>query len=260
MAKLDSQARSKVGIALCSGATSSLPSYCYTSLIVTKTQSHASKQNISEIIVGFCNGLDDSAPLHCASSALQHTKLDVSKTLLICSDSLSSAAAQCIKRMSAQSTSLTADKLVKFCAEINPSIYHTEAGEATADAAVDCFEASWPPKLSAVQRLSLCSNAPVASGPMNCTTHLQNQREGLRVEEVIRLCAGALDSGPAACWQESKGLGGVDERIQLCNAAKHAVSPLCLNITPINALYQDVHLSRAQHSAIAELRQCSDKM
>lgn len=113
-----------------------------------------------------------------------------------------------------------------------------------------CFEVtgskSFPVTLTAKQRLRLCENALVFDGPVNCTlkasgyptTYLTATASGsgassssssssslplLRGEDLIDLCIGARNSGPADCFKESRNLGSVKERTLLCNSAGNTV-------------------------------------
>ena len=46
---------------------------------------------------------------------------------------------------------------------------------------------------------------------------------GLKPAEVVELCQGALNAGPAMCFVESRNLGTNAERSHLCNGANSAV-------------------------------------
>jgi hypothetical protein len=46
---------------------------------------------------------------------------------------------------------------------------------------------------------------------------------GLKAAEVVELCQGAQNIGPAQCFVQSRGLGTTAERTHLCNGAFSAV-------------------------------------
>jgi hypothetical protein len=47
---------------------------------------------------------------------------------------------------------------------------------------------------------------------------------GLKASEVVELCRGAQNQGPAECFVGARNLGTTEERTQLCNGAFNAVS------------------------------------
>lgn len=237
MMKLDVSSRAKIGIALCSGAKSLLPMQCYQALASTKNIGPTKSAQLIDHVVDFCNSIEDPAQLDCAQAALQHSPVGLEKALVICTDVIERIYAatipQCIqhmKRYIQPSVGLTAEKVVMFCAHMNPSIYQTNQSvdPLLSTAAMDCFDHSTilsgrsKSALTAVQRLSLCSNAPTAMGPVNCSQTLlsvSDSSKSLRGDEVVSLCRGAYGGGPASCFVEAKSLGNADVRIQLCNAA-----------------------------------------
>ncbi|RYH21096.1 hypothetical protein EON65_21480 [archaeon] len=238
MSRLDQSLRTKVGLILCSSSHSTLPADCYYNLTSVKLSSvHGSKQHLAEQIVNFCSIVDDPLPYICAAQALQHTSLHLDKALLICQDSIDNevtrlAVPHCIEKMSKHvSASLSAEKMVQFCVHINPTIYPTNPLVLeNIHASLDCFEESIVKlnKMQAIHRLALCQNAPMASGPLTCAIHIHTQTSSLkpRHEDIASLCQGASDEGPAQCFLESKMVGNVTERVQLCNGARNAVCDL----------------------------------
>eukprot|EP01039_Chlorochromonas_danica_P001395 gene1395-1516_t len=241
------------GFSLCAAAKTDLPALCFlniTSLHSKSTRGGSQQEQLLEEVVGFCSMLEDRLPLACAQAALLHfSTLSLAKTLLICSDTVGGDVSvkripQCIAEMRDKvdnSGGLTAERLLKFCAEINPEVYTGSAEEEYDDdgdgdgrlAAVSCFEesshdTSLSKSLSAAHRLALCSNAPRASGPVLCAKALLSQRDNhLRPEEVVSLCRSATSIGPASCFEESRGLGDLSQRIALCNLALNAGPAHC---------------------------------
>jgi hypothetical protein len=256
MNKLDASMRSKYGVPLCKGADSTLPAECFRELSSLKGNNDKIKPEVS---IQFCSSLEDRAPLLCMHAvSLSGLPLPMNQALRLCNDSVGSGdtssrsyynnvAASCIldmKYLVNPSRGLTAQDVVRFCAESNPSVYVTSDDElhrpgASHSESAECYKraseikptaeaASNTHMFSVKQRLQLCSNAPVALGPVNCSLSVMGRaREPtsrLKAAELSELCSGATGSGPGDCLLESKGLGTVEERIRLCNSADSAVS------------------------------------
>eukprot|EP01031_Cornospumella_fuschlensis_P025127 gene25127-30344_t len=234
----------KVGLTLCAAAQSALPADCYFNLTSIKlSSSQGGRQQIAEHIVNFCSVVDDPLPYLCAAQALQRTSITLDKALLICQDSIDNditraAVPHCIEQMSQYvSSALPAEKMVQFCVHINPTIYPITASDnqthaTSIHASVECFEESSLKlnKMQALHRLQLCENAPEATGPLGCASHILTSTSTIKPksEEVASLCQGAWDDGPALCFVESKAAAGtVAERVQLCNGARNAGPAHC---------------------------------
>ncbi len=255
--KLDANMRSKYGVPLCKGADSTLPAECYRELMSLKGNNDRIRP---ESALEFCGDLGDRAPLLCMHAVSSAALLPTSQALKLCNDSLGSGdsssqsyynnvAAACIldmKYLVNPSMGLTAHDVVQFCAEANPSVYVTSDAEMhkpQGDGALhsdpaECYrqagnlrpsrDSSATTRLFSVkQRLKLCSNAPVALGPVNCSQSVieraRDPSSRLKPDELVALCTGATGVGPADCLLESKGLGSAEERIHLCNSAKGSV-------------------------------------
>lgn len=257
MNKLDVSLRGKYGAELCRGAGSTLPAECFKELLAMKGTSDRVKNQA----VDFCKKLEDRAPLLCMHAISLTALLPLHQALSVCNESIGSGdsssqsfynnvPATCIYDMRYNvnpSLGLTASDVVKFCAETNPSAYidneeelHRYMGrEVTRSPPAECYERALQIKTSpdaptnshlfnVKQRLALCSNAPVGSGPVNCTLYMQanarNPTSKLKADDLATLCHGARSSGPAECFLGSSGLGTTEERINLCNGALDDVS------------------------------------
>lgn len=260
MNKLDVSLRGKYGVDLCKGADSTLPAECFKELLTLK----GSGDRVKPLAVDFCKNLEDRAPLLCMHAISSTALLPLHQAMSLCNDSVGSgdsssrsfynnAAASCIFDMRYNvnpSLGLPAQDVVKFCVETNPSVYidsdeelHRYQGrEVVRSVPAECYENATliktSPEASAnshlftvKQRLALCSNAPVAQGPINCTSFMQsnakNPTSKLKPDDLAALCNGARGVGPAECFLGSSGLGTTEERIHLCNGALDAVRVAC---------------------------------
>ncbi len=82
--------------------------------------------------------------------------------------------------------------------------------------------------LSISQRQQLCTGAPADGlGPTVCALHAhinqKTQSLGLKGDDVVSLCTGAVSAGPVNCFSESRGMGSTSQRIELCQGASGAV-------------------------------------
>jgi hypothetical protein len=86
--------------------------------------------------------------------------------------------------------------------------------------------------LSHSQRYELCLSAPGNGlSPAACAlfAHAHNGKKGLQLkaDDIVSLCAQAPPqqaAGPLNCFMESKGLGNVEHRAELCRGAANSVS------------------------------------
>ncbi len=150
--------------------------------------------------------------------------LPMAQALKLCNDSVGSGdsssqsyynnvGASCIldmKYLVNPSLGLTAEDVVRFCVETNPSVYvtdeeemhrHVGSREAQRSMPAECYKQASNLKIgssssvafSVKQRLELCSNAPASLGPINCTlSALENGRDPtskLKASELPVLCS-----------------------------------------------------------------------
>lgn len=247
MLKLDAKDRGDLGFSICAKATSTLPSECFQRIL--SIGKAAPKKAVAE----FCQSNTDHAPDLCVKAAHEHLGMKAEEAMLHCQDAFGSGdasttnprntvTAECIatlKDYNRNAYSLQAKDIVQFCSKINPNQYVDMITEDTfpifATSATDCFlqlvqdRAESVVKLSYPDMLHLCQNAPVAQGPTNCTNHVisvtahREPHVKLTAESIVTLCTGAVNQAPADCFAESKGLGNLEERAQLCNAAPSTV-------------------------------------
>lgn len=267
------QLRTKYGIDLCAKTNTTLPGECFAELNGFSGTANRLKP---EQTLEFCKSLEDRAPLLCLQAVHETKILTVPQAFEICqevvgdgedtSSSHNLAVATCLREMQPQikpSFGVTAMDVLKFCAESNPNEFVDATSEsdemessligisppakcfvesahikavATSEGAVSEHSAT-ASLLSPKQRLSLCSNAHTALGPINCTISamfrgpgkpgVAGTNTGLKPAEVVELCQGALNAGPAMCFVESRNLGTNAERSHLCNGANSAGPAQC---------------------------------
>ncbi len=266
-AKIEKARQKSVGLRLCSKMDSSLPGECYNELhhgmwkntpvgIKTHKSFPVDKDNS---IIEFCKNIEDRSALLCVAATKNFTQLSSFQALELCKDVVGSGdgsihnplnfmVSSCIDKMAIYikpSLGIASEDIVHFCAQINhrqyPQIISESEIVAFSDAAVNCFETltgliSDPsyhgPSLSMKHRLSICLNAPIPLGPVNCISKIIDMLEAkephakLQGDELVKLCSGSTGEGPSECFFESKGIGGIDLRIQLCHAASNYVCVL----------------------------------
>lgn len=244
----------KSGFQLCAEAESTLPAVCFkevSSSSAWRALGDKKKSSAVDDLVRFCRRIEDRAPLLCVQATLNYTSLSIQQALQLCddvvgsgdsssADPLNELVSRCIAAMSLHtqpSLGLTAESIVDFCAHINhrqhPHLVRSEHDMLSfSSAAVECFEtlSASAPELSAPHRLEICRNAPQALGPVSCVLEVIEKAQEkephlkLRGEDLVALCEGAIGTGPASCFVESKGIGSLSERTQLCHGVSNSVS------------------------------------
>jgi hypothetical protein len=265
--QIDKSVQKRVGWSLCSRAESLLPAHCFRDvsqvLSLHKFPEGAKKKQHIDAVVDFCRQIHDWAPLLCVQAVQNHTSLSGLTSLSLCSQvtgsgdgslvhPLNTLVSTCIAVMSVHVQSMPAvsfEDVVTFCAQINHRQHARDVISLESEllsfssASVDCFETLLAsvqdtmtysgPTLSGKQLMAICTNAPVALGPVNCTLDTVDkvkQREKtlkLQADQLIALCKGAATGGPSDCFVDSKGIGSVDERAQLCHGASNAGPSQC---------------------------------
>lgn len=255
--KLESRLRgTPLAYDLCTRASTVFPSECFMQISLLRK---SNKKIKDEQIIEFCKGMEDKAPMNCLMMSQNSTSLSLETAMSLCKAAIGSGdssqhnvrnfmTSSCISALKESiqpSTASFDEDIVRFCVEINPLQYphlisdSSEDIESFKNAATSCFQEinglvasgnklySW---LTVNHRLGICSNAPVALGPVNCTaTVLENYKQkesqlSLTASDLVALCKGATNKGPADCFLESKGLGNVEQRTELCNSATNAVN------------------------------------
>lgn len=78
--------------------------------------------------------------------------------------------------------------------------------------------------------------------------------KGLKPVEVVELCQGAQNSGPAECYVQSRNLGTIAQRTHLCNGAFNAV---CSKNAPYRSSDIDHSVISSHLLELANLGSCS---
>lgn len=258
---VEAKHRNTVGISLCKQATSTLPADCFQEM--SKLFKPSQKAAADPAVALFCSGMVDLAPILCVKASQNNmtTSYPLSKAMDVCKDAVGSAldhplnslVANCIAHLGSKHThqlmpSLHADDILAFCVEINPHLHspddtYDDTTEAAMIPAVDCIfhlhsalktqTHAHSSSITVKQMLSICRQASVSRGPVNCTLAVLSASipsAALKPDDIAHLCQGATNAGPAACFVDSgKGAMGInhEERTRLCNAATSAAPSLC---------------------------------
>ena len=252
---LSAKHRNSIGISLCSHAMSNFPAVCFSQLSSLRGLKNES------YIIDFCrrHAIDDNiAPVDCTMASVQDYSIPPHIALTACNNAVSSAnTLNCLRDLqvvvSPSVTGLKPLDIVSLCAS-SPST-DEKGGDllksqfeniVTKDSIKDvlspvgrCILAVFNvtsrdgalqsnPGLSATQRSQLCTGAPADGlGPAVCALHAyiiqRSQSLGLKSDEIVELCTGALSQGAVSCFSESRGLGSNTQRIELCQGASGSV-------------------------------------
>jgi hypothetical protein len=258
---LNSKQRNSLGLKLCGTATSEFQSKCFASLSVIKG---ASKNESA--VVGYCvrHAADDNfAPVDCVAHVVTDGLLSLQAALTACDAAVSSDnTLQCIHDFHAftpATIGLKPVELVSLCASStygqydfdsnNLNIVTTESIGNLRSAIARCFFAVFnytegktqnsqqaqihtSNHLSHTQRSHLCQSAPGNGlGPAVCAlfSHVaqrSNNAANLKADDIVSLCMFSHTAGPMQCFVESKGLGTVEQRIDICRGAANSVRQL----------------------------------
>lgn len=262
MHSLEFSFRKSIGIKLCREASSSLPGECFSYLEKNKNKDN---KLTTEVIADFCIRIgDNDSPLNCIKHIIQEKWQPTSKAMEMCTSAVggNNSASYCMKDMKKYINSvhgLRSSDIISFCISAIPEThaYHRRSSEFEIlshsshhnpdnliSSLSKCYFAASDLKTSpssstlfnSKQKLKLCENAPPFNnghGPVNCTRILtQNSFDTkLRIDDIIDLCSGSLNEGPASCFLESKGLGSNEKRIDLCSGATGAGPAHCYRKT-----------------------------
>ena len=265
-----------LGILLCAGSSSALPSQCYTDISSYK----GTHQVDDDKAIKFCSNLDDHSPLACAKAAagiwegipipfLRKPAWPLSEVLSDCKAASGNeqAIVQCLKDMLKlgeknvnRNSNTNKQEIIQFCEHaiemgkkkkrklpwekhmlVDPNLVNVTVTSPLAA----CYELASLPlntglnsPLTVSQRLTLCTQAD-SVGPAICMREAVLTTK-LSADEVVDLCLGSTGIGPVNCFTECKSMSSNTDKIELCVGAPSSGPAKCYrHITATSARFDE---------------------
>jgi hypothetical protein len=265
-----------LGIQLCAGSLSSLPSQCYIDISSYKGTHRVDDDDA----IKFCSNLDDHSPLACAKAAagiwegiplpfLRKPAWPLSEVLSDCKSASGNeqAIVQCLKDMlklgdknNNKNSNTNKQEIIQFCEHaiemgtkkkrklpwekhilVDPNLVNVTVTSPLAA----CFELASLPlnagvnsPLTVSQRLTLCTQAD-SVGPAICMREAVMKTK-LSADEVVDLCLGSTGIGPVHCYTECKTMSNSTDKIELCVGAPSSGPANCYrHITSTSARFDE---------------------